>query len=245
VLCEAAGLHLVWYHDLIFVKPIPRYLLSTAFWTFGLETGILLPTTNAKERDNIFAAIFGFLRSYTYLIRYPADLKMAQKLDLLPEGLSLAQFRAFIEPFANVEDSRVNPRYHYGELRLSRINFYTPILLFPKLTYHYMTPQWQTMFGAIVAPLLSVFAVLSVTLSAMQVEIGIQAIPEPDARWKPFSDISRWFSVVTLFIVAVIMAGLILLGGFMFAHEILFALKILWRKRGGRAERKVAYSAVI
>ncbi|KAF2462923.1 uncharacterized protein BDR25DRAFT_308060 [Lindgomyces ingoldianus] len=39
VLTEEPRLHLVWIHDRIFAKPLPRYLLSQTFWKMFLEEG--------------------------------------------------------------------------------------------------------------------------------------------------------------------------------------------------------------
>ena len=37
IVTEHPGLHLVWYYDTIFLKPIPPYLLSRAFWEYIQE----------------------------------------------------------------------------------------------------------------------------------------------------------------------------------------------------------------
>ena len=38
IITEEVRLHLVWIHDRIFVKPLPKYLLSHVFWEWFLGT---------------------------------------------------------------------------------------------------------------------------------------------------------------------------------------------------------------
>jgi hypothetical protein len=172
-------------------------------------------------------------------------LKIAQELGLLPSSITLEKFTTFIRSFDEVGDAEVSRRYTYGELRLSRLNLFTPILLFPRLTYHYMSPQWNTFFGAVLAPALAVFAIISVILGALQVELAVQALPPDQAKWQIFSDVSRWFAIATLFLSASIIALLIVILLFFLVHEQAFALSILWKKRGGREEKIKRTSAVV
>ncbi|KAI1146835.1 hypothetical protein F4825DRAFT_472117 [Nemania diffusa] len=67
VITERPGLHLVWHYNRVFIKPLPKYLLSHAFWDFYL----ISPSSPVPEalRNDLRKAALGFLRSYSYLVR--------------------------------------------------------------------------------------------------------------------------------------------------------------------------------
>jgi hypothetical protein len=222
---EHPQLHLVWSYDRIFIKPIPRYLLSHAFWEY------------VQTNDKLCQAVGGFLRTYSYLIRYETDFRLASSdaLSLIPaddgtEQITFERFAKFIAPFAQLEDSSVNPRYHYGELRLTRLNFCARLFL-KKLTFHHIDAQWGSYLGRFFGPILSIFAVFSVILSAMQVELAVQSSPPVLDHWSAFSDASRWFSIVTVISAAIGILLLSVLILFMFVHDIWFARTVLHQKK--------------
>ena len=119
----------------------------------------------------------GFLRTYSYLIRYEVDFTLAQEIGLIPkressdgrEGITSETFTRFISYFSDCEDMLVSPRYTYGELRLTRLNFYSRIFL-GKLTYHHIEAQWGPFLNSALAPFITAFVLVSVILNAMQVE---------------------------------------------------------------------------
>lgn len=223
IVAENPQLHLVWYYDRMFIKPIPRYLLSHAFWEY------------LQDKEELRQAITGFLRTYSYLVRYEADFRLASsdEFRLIPsddgvEPITFERFAKFISPFSVLGDSSVNPRYHYGELRLTRLNM-CAILFLGKLTFHHVDAQWRTYLGRFLAPMLSTFAVFSVILSAMQVELAVQNSPNDTKRWIHFSNVSRWFSITTLLLTAIGVIFMIMLITFMFVHDIWFAQNVLRR----------------
>ena len=144
-------------------------------------------------------AITGFVRSYSYLIRYECDFRLAtsseHQLALLPKDdrsdqLTFERFAKFIAAFHKLSDESVSPRYCYGELRLSRLNRCARIFL-GKLTFHHSDAQWGAYLGRFLAPLLSLFAVLSVALGAMQVELGVQgSLHDSLPKWTYFAYVS-------------------------------------------------------
>lgn len=189
VLTEDPNLHLVWNYDTVYIKPLPHYLLNHLFWNKDLAPG-------SEHRDKAL----GFVRSYERLVHYPVDFLLAKEARLLPwppspsslqpgqqlrqqppEELAYSSFAAFIRPFSRVEDVDVSLRWHFGQLRLSRLNWAVRLLqprtaskkgflhrLFYKKQF-WQTGQFLNEFGA---PLLFVFAALSLILSAMQVVLA-------------------------------------------------------------------------
>jgi len=200
IVTEDPRLHLVWIHDRIFIKPLPRYLLSHHFWSEFLSTEESTLGGSAQEQG-VYAKIqmsaLGLLRSYYYLIQYESDFQIAcENGRLLPSDISWTEFCAFSIAFSEIHDDAVSERYHYGELRLTRLNLYAKLLL-GKFQYERIHRQYGTLFARFYGPLLFIFGVLSIILSAMQVELGVETLL-PTTQWQPFWHICRWFAIITL-----------------------------------------------
>ena len=176
------------------------------------------------------------MRTYSCLIKYEIDFRKAQstELGLIPDNdgkdpITYERFARFIAPFAELDDNKVKPRYRYGELRLTRLNWFARLLL-GRLTYHHIHAQWNEFFGRFLAPFLTVFLLLTTALNAMQVELAVQAAPLGPQDWNGFSQMCRWVSVVVLILVVVVSALLISLMLFMFVHDQIFAQMVLRQK---------------
>lgn len=239
MVAEHPQLHLVWSYDRIFVKPIPRYFLSHAFWEY------------VRTDEKLCQAAAGFLRTYSYLIRYERDFKeaLSDGLRLIPvddgiNAITFERFAKFIAPFAEISDSRVNARYQYGELRLTRLNWCARVFL-RKLTFHHIHPQWGSYLGRFLAPMLSTFAVFAVILNAMQVELAVQNTQQSLDTWDAFSRASRWFSVLTVILATIAVSFLLALVVFMFVHDIWFARSVIRQKQLGHASDAALKSGVI
>lgn len=128
IVTEDPRLHLVWIHHRIFIKPLPRNLLSQAFWKMYLSEG---SNRLGNHRSDICKATTGFLRTYRYLIQHESDFNSAQQdgFGLIPKDVNWASFCRFSGELCHIEDSDVSGRYCYGELRLTRLNLYAPVLL--------------------------------------------------------------------------------------------------------------------
>lgn len=231
---ENPGLHLVWYHELIFIKPVPAYFYSPAFWTY---LGNADADDNAETREPLYKACIGFMRSYYLLIKYEIDFEQACDLRLIPKRANgnlptYEEWCEFIVPFARAGDDRVSRRYHYGELRLTRINR-TAFFFKGKLAYFHIYPQWGSFLKHTLAPIVTIFAVCSVVLNAMQVGLSAVAMLQtpPDGLWPRFVAVSIWFSVVLM---AGIAAGLVAV---LFGIGIM-GLKDLFRGNSVRRQKK-------
>lgn len=222
-------------------------MLSYSFWEY-------LATRPVELR----AAIAGFVRTYSYLIRYECDFRLAtgdeHQLALLPkedgsnaenglDRITFERFSKFIAGFHKLPDDNVSPRYHYGELRLSRLNMCARIFL-GKLTFLHIDAQWGSYLGRFLVPLLSVFAVLSVALSAMQVELGVQgSLQDSVPRWAKFAYVSRWFSCLVLVMIAIVIAFFGLLIVFMMIHDIWFAKSVLRQRSRHPTEDSIKFKS--
>lgn len=167
---ERANLHLVWYYDKIFIKPVPKYLLSHPFWTTHLAS---FPKRPASSGFDLEAR--GFLRTYASLIQHESDFDIAKENRLLPRDIEWEAWCHFIHGFSQVYDSHVAKRYHYGELRLTRLNFWH-MILFHGQSYFEVHYNYVTYFSRFGTPYLFVFGAITVVLAALQT--ALQVYPE-------------------------------------------------------------------
>lgn len=221
IVSEDPRLHLVWRQDRVFVKPLPPYLMSYSFWTDILLSD---PPVLGHKQQRIAAAALGYLRTYYYLLQHESDLRVAQKEHtlLVPLSIRWENICRFRGGFDGILDSDVSPRYHYGELRLSRLNFYAKIFL-RKFHYERIHTQYGTYFSQYYGPLLFVFGMFSLALNALQVELTAEQL----RRSTEFTmgGFGRCFSIGTLAWLALICFSLVLVFLYMFIDEWQYAIR--------------------
>ena len=195
IVTEHPGLHLIWYHDRIFVKPIPLYMLSRAFWEYIAEAD-----------PDVLKASLGFMRTYCYLIRYDVDFQMAIESRLIPkvgnDALDFESFAEFILQFEEIPDDGVCPRYAYGSIRLTRLN-YLALITLGRPAYFAVRPQYGDYISHSLVPIITLFVVISTILSSMQVALAVQD-PDAAASWDAFTKVSKWFAIVVIFLVVLL-----------------------------------------
>lgn len=173
---EDPRLHLIWNRDKIYIKPVPDCLLNHDFWTIYLS-----PTSPSVAFDQ--SIVLGFLRSYTILISHRLDFIIARELGLIPAEVDWMQWSSFIVHFRSIGDESVAKRFHYGQLRLSRLDwavrFFRPRNA--STMWFYQIPYWSTtdFVDRATVPLAFVFASLSLVLSSMQVALAVPS----DTLW--------------------------------------------------------------
>lgn len=214
VLTEDPGLHLVWRHNQMFIKPLPKYLLSFAFWDQYLLAD--------SHRVQLRRVALGIIRSYYYLIQHESDFEIAKDKRLIPQAISWKDFCSFSANFHSIRDDAVSKRYEYGELRLSRLNLWAVVLL-RKMSYQDEGLQYGDYFSGYFAPLLFVFGTFSVLLSAIQVGLAAETL---DAQgWRAFGEASRWFAIVSIFACVAPAVWLVLVFVIKFLDECVFAIR--------------------
>jgi hypothetical protein len=187
---EQADLHLLWKDDKIFIKPLPAWLLDYSFFQKHVRTSPAFP------------AAMGFLCSYILLISYEIDFILAQELHLLPSELDWKGWLDIVQdllPQFLVEEQRVSPRYHYGELRLCRINWiyrFDSRFRFQHFCrgYHYSSQTYRSFLNANFGWLLVVFVYLTILLAPMQVGLATNQLRDSPL----FNAASYSFSVFSL-----------------------------------------------
>ncbi|EHK17954.1 uncharacterized protein TRIVIDRAFT_136338, partial [Trichoderma virens Gv29-8] len=198
VIIEDPGLHLVWHEDVFYVKPIPNWLLCSAVWDqqlIGLSTVPSSPSPasiSLAHCSDLTKSAIGFLRSYSWLIRHPSDFALARQANLVPEGIDGVDFETFIRTFRTLPDAAVTERYHYGQLRLSRLHLATrlvrPVSVVGmkrrKIWWYYHETRWTAgqYFRDYITVFITAFAVLSLALSGMQVALAVDVNQRALAR---------------------------------------------------------------
>ena len=208
VIAEDPGLHLVWYNNIVYLKPVPLVLLNHDFWHKHLvpaatqsagQVSVDIETLSQKCRASL-----GLLRSYSYLIAHESDFHIAQEKHLIPKDITHFQLQRFLKPFRSVPDDAVCRRFQYGQIRLTRLNWAVRLCR-PKTSgrafpWNYQERYWQTgqYLGRFGAPLLFVFATTSLILSAIQVVHGALGTD----TWPGFVRASWGFAIAVLILIA-------------------------------------------
>ena len=225
VVTEDPQLHLIWLQDRIHIISLPKCLLSHAFWRDVLLTPS--PKFGPRQSDFVKAAL-GYLRSYRYLIQHESDLYIAQqdKLRLVPKEVTWEQISRFLADLGSIHDDIVSPRYAFGELRLSRLNFYGKFI---QRRFHYerLRVQHGSYFAQFYAPLLFVFGLFALALNAMQVELVIEQLSGTSIN---LQELGRVLALMTLALLTLITFTLLLLFLYLFIDEWQYAIRDKLRK---------------
>ena len=213
VTVEQVDLHMVWQTPQIFVKPMPDFLLDYNFW---------------KNRicgdSNLYECGCGFLLSYVWLVCSKSDLRMAQDAGLLSPEINWENWTSFTRSLLGTIDlqtlEKVNRRYHYGELRLSRLNW---IYRLTSRNRNHVTLIRGYMYGYTrylevvqrnFAWVLVVFIYLNIVLTAIQVGLATDRLGQSD-MFQNASYGFTMFSVITpLIIIAILGFNLLSLSAF-------------------------------
>ena len=194
IVTEQMDLHLLWRNGVIFLKPLPDWILDDDFVRkhIALDKGTL-------EAAN------GFLLSYSRLINYKSDFQIAKDEHLLPESLQWADWQKLGTMFTDLMrdlsagKKQCCPRFRFGELRLSRINMiyrFHFAYRFRNLPrgYHYINESYQSFLRRNFTWLAAVFLYITVVLTAMQVGLGTSYLRDDGA----FNRASYGFTVFSI-----------------------------------------------
>ncbi|KAJ5124175.1 uncharacterized protein N7515_008000 [Penicillium bovifimosum] len=217
---EKIDMHLVWGPGRrIHIKPLPQYLLDSRFWAANLtcscssnlesdktptpDSANISPSSSNTDPDtcsrcDLSKSALGFLTSYIALIQYPSDFIIAQEYNLLPAELTWPQWRALVQNLLDddvMNPDRINRRYKYGELRLSRLNkIYAFHLgsLFRGYRAKYQT--YQELLHTYLAPITAMTVYFALVLTAMQVGLATEQLAGSQA----FQRASYGFTVLSI-----------------------------------------------
>ncbi|KAL0942190.1 UDP-N-acetylglucosamine transferase subunit alg13 [Colletotrichum truncatum] len=219
---ENPELHLVWAKNRIFVKPIPRWLLDPDFWAIHLLGATEDGNDNRNQpgpRKDLVACALGFLFTYTALIAYESDFRIAVEKGLVPPQMSWDRWKAFSAQIVhNHCYASVNPRYWYGELRLSRLNKIYRIRLgyllrgYSKVVSHAV---YEDLLRDNFATLAAVLGYVVIVLTAMQVGLATDQLVGD----KLFQNVSYGFTVFSILAPLIACFGIISMVVIMFVSS--------------------------
>ncbi len=217
---EQADLHLVWFDNQIYLKPLPPFLLCHDFYA-----------RHICPSSHLDADACGLLLSYTQLVQHESDHRIAVELGLLPMGICWAQWSQFAihvrSSSAVAEAAMLSKRWEYGELRICRLNLiYRFYFRHWICGYHLVHTNFNSFFGRNFQWPLVTFAYLTTVLNAMQV---ILATGRQDGR------VDGAFFGAGLVVVIAILGTLITVAGIFIAMLLYNLVKAL--RRRGRKER--------
>lgn len=252
-------LHLMHFSTHLLVKPLPEYLLSHPFWETHLCAAETPSTiTSDSERDawehqrrDVHASATGFLLSYIWLLVSPQDFLLAQTHHLLPPYITFPQWKAFATSFcAHIDPNsihvlnQVNKRFHFGDLRLGRVNsiyrirfFHTHFVRGYLWSYNRYTIFFERNFSWI----LVVCVFFSLVLSAMQVGVTVKELggegPEEGKGNVVFLRATYGFVVFSMVVVAAVLGVVGLVFALVFFLNMVAAI---WHDKEKRRELRKA-----
>ncbi|KAF1828986.1 hypothetical protein BDW02DRAFT_191325 [Decorospora gaudefroyi] len=234
-LTERPDEHLVWWHDQIFLKPLPDYLLCHDFWTVHL----------CKD-EALHRSACGLLLSYAWIVQHKSDFELAKTSFLVPKELNWAAWVEFMKSFLSYVDldtlEQVDRRYQYGELRLVRLNLLTRIMAMSirskeQFMYGFMsTSTWYTAFlQNNFAWLAVVFIYVTLLLSTLQVGLATTTLQESPA----FQNMSRGLTLVSLTGGFVSVVAVFLLIWYLFCYHLITTALFLRKVRKSRKTKGI------
>ncbi|KAF2877236.1 hypothetical protein BDV95DRAFT_625216 [Massariosphaeria phaeospora] len=230
VITEETKLHLIWFYDKIHIKPLPTYLLSTTFWNSHLLSG---KQPFGRHHETIVSSALGLLRSYAHLIIHESDFRIAKDraTTLIPESITWDQWRLLRSSLLAIRDEDVSGRFRFGEIRLTRLNFYCKFLL--ARTYYYRTHrQYGDYFASFYPPLLFLFGIVSIMLGSMQLAATLEGQNE---QWPRLLGLFRMFGVMIMGVTFLILIILVALFTVKIVREWIYALRCRYLLQGRSA----------
>lgn len=225
---DRIDLHLMWNaNGRIFVKPLPRFLLSSKFWKDNLTS---------SESCNERRVALGLLYTYACLISSDSDFQIAIENRLLPKSpyhrpMSWETWKAFARAILrNHDPDQMHPRFKHGELRLSRINAINRVVnLSPFQAYFNSWNDYSSFFRDNLHWIAASTVWLVLILTAMQVGLAAEPL-QNNTEFKKATYIFTLFAILG----PVVFFGLVMLGA---VYQLLSDLPwLIWqaidKKRG-------------
>jgi hypothetical protein len=194
IICtEQTDLHLLWEDSRLFVKPCPDYLLSYEFWERHL-----------CHDSDLWGTAVGLLLSYTWLVQHRSDLRIAHAEGILPESTTWGRWTAFTASLAQTMEAEgvdnINPRFRYGNLRLSRVNWIYRISARSRTGHALINgffnvyPSYASFLARNTAPITVAAVYLALILTAMQVGLATHRLGENQT----FQNVSLFFTLLAI-----------------------------------------------
>ncbi len=169
----------------------------------------------SQRQQQLYSCALGFLFSYTGLIAYESDFKIAQSSNLIPTTITWSNWQTFTSQYlSNHCYATVNPRYWYGELRLNRLN---KVYRFKKgfLLRGYSKVGDNAFYEDILrdnfAALAAVLAYVAIALTAMQLGIATDELGHSTAFQRASYGLTVFSIIVPVIVTVFIAFGVLVL----------------------------------
>ena len=203
-------MHLVWTTGRVFLKPIPRFLLEPLFWSTYLASpepcscirenvdpqnittntqGVAASAKGTKRKNKsvgkcdggLRMCALGFLFSYAALITHESDFEIAREKRLLPTEVTWTAWITLVKQLDTEKIyDKIDERFKYGELRLSRLNKIYRFTRCPLLLGPYVS-HWHQ-YGGLLQDnftwLASTTVYIAIVLTAMQVGLALDELKD-------------------------------------------------------------------
>jgi hypothetical protein len=230
---QQMDLHLLKFSNKLLLKPLPEWMLSYGFWKDYICAS-----------QELHESAWGFLLSYVWLLTTPLDLKLAHDHALVPHFVTWHWWKEFVKDFYGRIDMEaldgVNKRYHFGDLRLGRINsIYRTRFAFTHFVrgYLYGYNRYVVFFQRNFSWILIVFVFFSLVLSAMQVGAGVPPLQDNAT----FLAVSYGFVVFSIIACGAVLGVVALIFVIIFVFNMVAAIahdKSMRRKRSQRVHAR-------
>ena len=190
---DRIDLHLLWDNNgKLFLKPVPRFLLSAEFWQSNLRCpdGCLCDDPLADDEKTCRAGprkvALGFLYTYACLVPSETDFLVANEAYLLPRSLTdgapikWANWKQLVRELLESHDcDQVHPRFHRAELRLPRLDRIHRFTCLPPFTpYLRRRYNYGGFFRDNLAWMAAATVFIALVLTAMQVGLATDVLHE-------------------------------------------------------------------
>ncbi|KAL4942951.1 hypothetical protein BDV06DRAFT_221709 [Aspergillus oleicola] len=250
VVCERMDMHLVWGKGRMYLKPIPRFLLSPGFWGEYLSCVEGCVCFRTVGRGQCAAKIqrsiaFGFLFTYASLLSSETDFLLAQELGLVPHELTSSTSNTTKNHWADwctlVEQllthhtitsfpssstniyTHIHRRFQYSELRLSRLNTITLLTSRTLTPFLNPYPSYTDFLRDQLAWLAAATIYIVLVLAAMQVGLATNRLQGNEV----------YMSAAYGFSIFAILGPLV--GGFFVVGSLAVVVVVNWAWQRGRA----------
>lgn len=182
LIVEDINLHMVWYDNIIYIKPLQEKIIDE------------YNDNNFKEDIEFIECINGFLNSYIKLVKTKHDFYIAVEKKLIGETIDWEIWKNFYYNFNKKMDNiNLNKRYKYGELRLYRLNWIYRLNM-KGLNFFNVYRQYDNYFTKYIQISIILFTYLSIYLTAMQVMLA-----STESMYYNFALFSIIISTITFF----------------------------------------------
>ncbi|KAL9086734.1 MAG: hypothetical protein Q9159_004029 [Coniocarpon cinnabarinum] len=220
VVTEQPDLHLLWSGGVIYMKPLPDFLLCRSVWEDTLCC-----------ESSLYEQALGFLLSYVWLVSRKNDLSIAHEIGLLPSEVTWEVWTDILSSVAsNVDLSQnndINIRYQFSELRLSRVNWiyrlsaqtfsFTNLLRGYKYGYY----NYGEFLEQNLKWLVSLSVYVAIVLSAMQVGLATKRLENNQS----FHNASYGFAVFAILSPVIAIVATLALVGVLILFNLRYTLR--------------------